>query len=100
MTQTANVPKCSNPECDRDGICRERGSDKPWCVICRPRETVGPCDKAVMVKDDQTDEPREQPCGSTEDVIRFRTPNGTALQRCERHRRPHDIINEPGLGYM
>lgn len=93
MTMMEGHEKCSNPECGNDGTCSVQGSNAKWCVICRPYEEPGPCDRIIVVDE------KEQPCGSTDDVIRFKTPNGTPLQRCYEHRKSHDLIKETNLGY-
>jgi hypothetical protein len=98
MTMMEGNEKCSNPECDKDGICSVKGSNAKYCVICRPYEEAGPCDYSMAVKKkDGTKE--ERPCGSTDMVMFFITPGGVELERCREHRKSSYLLRESGLGY-
>lgn len=87
---------CSEPGCNRSGICAEAGSDRRWCVEHRPETPPTPCDFAV--KRDEGGRPIAL-CGSSEDSIWFRTPGGVALVRCREHRKARALIQKPEYGY-
>jgi len=90
---------CAGADCTGEGIAKKKGISGFFCIPCRGYDPPGPCDKVITVDMSDGKDPISAPCGVEDDTMAWTTPSGVAIVRCHKHRKSHDLIREPELGY-